>query len=79
VRLTDSLEFQDATLLESLSNYIHYNTTMKSQQVSMSSRLSEMIHRSKRKLIAWARARAKTRASFCYSRLGETSSLGQKQ
>jgi len=30
VRLTDSLEFQNATLLESLSNYIHYNTTMKS-------------------------------------------------
>jgi len=32
VKLTDSLEFQDATLLESLSNYIHYNTTMKSYQ-----------------------------------------------
>jgi len=32
VRLTDSSEFQDATLLESLSNYIHYNTTMKSHQ-----------------------------------------------
>jgi len=32
VRLTDFLEFQDATLLESLSNYIHYNTTMKSRQ-----------------------------------------------
>jgi len=30
VRLTDSLEFHDVTLLESLSNYIHYNTTMKS-------------------------------------------------
>jgi len=32
VRLTDSLEFQDTTLFESLSNYIHYNTTMKSRQ-----------------------------------------------
>ena len=32
MRLTYSLEFQDATLLESLSNYIHYNTTMKSPQ-----------------------------------------------
>jgi len=32
VWLTDSIEFQDATLLESLSNYIHYNTTMKSLQ-----------------------------------------------
>jgi len=32
VRLTDSLEFHDATLLESLSNYIHYNTTMNSRQ-----------------------------------------------
>ena len=29
VSLTDSLEFQDVTLLESLSDYIHYNTTMK--------------------------------------------------
>jgi len=32
VRLTDYLEFQDATLLESLSNYIHHNTSMKSLQ-----------------------------------------------
>jgi len=32
VRLIDSLEIQDATLLESLSDYIHYNTTMKSHQ-----------------------------------------------
>jgi len=32
VRLTDSLEFQDASLLESLSNYIHYTTTMESHQ-----------------------------------------------
>jgi len=32
VRQTNSLEFQDATLLKSLSNYIHYNTTMKSHQ-----------------------------------------------
>jgi len=32
VSLTDSLELQDATLLESLPNYIHYNTIMKSYQ-----------------------------------------------
>jgi len=32
MRLTSYLEFQDATLLEFLSNYIHYNTTMKSHQ-----------------------------------------------
>jgi len=42
------------------------------------SRLSGMIHRSKRKLSAWARARAETWASLCYSRLGETNLLGQK-
>jgi len=34
VSLTDSLEFQNAILLKSLSNCIHYNTTMKSRQES---------------------------------------------
>jgi len=32
VGLTDSLDFQDATLLDSLSNCIHYNTTIKYHQ-----------------------------------------------
>jgi len=32
--MTGSLEFQDATLLESLCDYIYYNTTMKSCQES---------------------------------------------
>jgi len=32
MRLIDSLEFQDATLLESLFDYIHYNTTMRPLQ-----------------------------------------------
>jgi len=42
------------------------------------SRLSEAMHRSKQDLVAWARCSSSTRASFCYSRLGETSSLGRE-
>jgi len=42
------------------------------------SRLSEMMRRSKQELSTWARYSSRTRASFYYSRLGETSSLGRE-
>jgi len=36
------------------------------------------MRRSKPELVAWARSSSRTRVSFCYSCLGETSSLGRE-
>jgi len=36
------------------------------------------MRRSKQELSAWARCSSRTRASFCYSRLGKTGSLGRE-